>query len=316
LEGVSGIETDSPTRREEKMKTKPMAVLNNLEIRFLQAVQPVDNGGAWDFVKDVAVRAGLKTQDAYEAMLALRQRRFIKVVEVSKTNTSIRLTEGGEKYLLAMKPKPNEDTNPTKQKKETKMAKKEAAPVSNNKKAKKEAPPAPAKMTFLRAYQIFSTRVWSEEDRPDLSSITEDQAELELRENISLLAPEDRDEVLLEAPEDGAEAWKIFLSIREDLAGEAKTVEEKINKKGSKAAPKAPKAPKVPRVSYSRLKAVVDCLKAGPVLKADLAVKSDSLYSDNGGKSNPKEQEADVRRALTVLEAAGILKSSEKGLSI
>lgn len=124
-------------------------------------------------------------------------------------------------------------------------------------------------MTYLEAYKIFSQRMWPDEaDQPDFSEMDEATAEQELRDNISLLTPEDEDEIINEAGDvDGPAAWAIFLSIREDLFEEAKTVVEaknsKLKKEKTKKEPKEKKerGPQKEK-GVGVIKAIEECLVA------------------------------------------------------
>lgn len=106
----------------------------------------------------------------------------------------------------------------------------------------------PVEITDRLAVEILFAVTMKPEDRPKVEDFTDLQCKAELKENIGLLAPEDRKAILEQFPEDGEAAWAHFQALRADLAGKKVKEEKRAGKaagKGNKD--KAPAGEKLPK---------------------------------------------------------------------
>jgi len=118
----------------------------------------------------------------------------------------------------------------TPEEKENDMAKKEEK--KTEKKAKRTGPvekPEKFKVDDRTAFQAVANTVWTEEDRPDIASMSDDQIVDELKESLALLAPEDQ--VTVEQMDHGKEIWAYLVGLRKDLSEAVAPAETK--KKGT-----------------------------------------------------------------------------------
>lgn len=176
-----------------------------------------------------------------------------------------------------------------------------------DKKKKEKAPEVPKFAADDRsAFEALAVACWEEDDRPDISEMTDDQVSQELKESLGLLAPEDKETIL--ALENGKANWAYLEDLMKDQA------EEKVEVKKKEKAPKEKKPPKekkekVPAIpKYTRSEAFADALRKSPTSVKELITSSDKLYASQGGKSNEKEAKWMAGYALKLLSAMNLIK--------
>jgi len=198
---------------------------------------------------------------------------------------------------------------------EKKMAKDKKKKEKPKKDEKKKAAPVPKFVADDRsAFEALAVACWEEDDRPDISEMTDDQVSQELKESLGLLAPEDKETIL--ALENGKANWAYLEDLMKDQA------EEKVEVKEKEKAPKEKKPPKekkekVPAIpKYTRSEAFADALRKSPTSVKELITSSDKLYASQGGKSNDKEAQTICRFILPALEALGVVTLSGTDIAI
>lgn len=176
-----------------------------------------------------------------------------------------------------------------------------------DKKKKEKAPEVPKFAADDRsAFEALAVACWEEDDRPDISEMTDDQVSQELKESLGLLAPEDKETIL--ALENGKANWAYLEDLMKDQA------EEKVEVKKKEKAPKEKKPPKekkekVPAIpKYTRSEAFADALRKSPTSVKELITSSDKLYASQGGKSNDKEAKWMAGYAFKLLSAMNLIK--------
>ncbi len=176
-----------------------------------------------------------------------------------------------------------------------------------DKKKKEKAPEVPKFAADDRsAFEALAVACWEEDDRPDISEMTDDQVSQELKESLGLLAPEDKETIL--ALENGKANWAYLEDLMKDQA------EEKVEVKEKEKAPKEKKPPKekkekVPAIpKYTRSEAFADALRKSPTSVKELITSSDKLYASQGGKSNDKEAKWMAGYAFKLLSAMNLIK--------
>jgi hypothetical protein len=175
---------------------------------------------------------------------------------------------------------------------------KEMAKKKEEKKTKEEAP---FEVTPRIALQALAETVWEVGDRPNLGPVedgglTEDQIELELKENIGLLAPEDQASV--EGMKHGEEIWAFLTGIK----GEAEPKREK--KEGKKAGKKEGKkgGKKGERkVGISAMSVVRETVTSNPKVNIDDIKKA---LEKNGVSCADVSLKLEWKKTLKKLEAA------------
>lgn len=179
--------------------------------------------------------------------------------------------------------------------------------MAKDKKKKEKAPEVPKFAADDRsAFEALAVACWEEDDRPDISEMTDDQVSQELKESLGLLAPEDKETIL--ALENGKANWAYLEDLMKDQA------EEKVEVKKKEKAPKEKKPPKekkekVPAIpKYTRSEAFADALRKSPTSVKELITSSDKLYASQGGKSNDKEAKWMAGYAFKLLSAMNLIK--------
>ena len=110
----------------------------------------------------------------------------------------------------------------------------EMAAKGNDKKKKAEAAAPEAAPEIVvsperRALAILGEVLWDKpEERPDVANLSDDEVLMELKDNIDMLEPEDKEQVL--GMEGGEEAWSLFASLKKGLAEEAVSKASKDSK--------------------------------------------------------------------------------------
>lgn len=193
------------------------------------------------------------------------------------------------------------------------MAKKEKEKAEKKpvKKEKKEETPV-LKMTDRDALAVLASAVWTEGDGPDVPNLTDEQCQLELHENIGLLAPEDKE--VIEAMENGPAVWEYLLQVKRNVLPPEEETKPDTKKGKGKKDEKPAKEPKLkkekkekkertPRAEkFTRIDAVCMILSSEGGTPNDIATKANQLYIEKGGPDNLGGTVQYVKIILSALE--------------
>ncbi len=196
----------------------------------------------------------------------------------------------------------------------------EMAAKGNDKKKKAEAAAPEAAPEIVvsperRALAILGEVLWDKpEERPDVANLSDDEVLMELKDNIDMLEPEDKEQVL--GMEGGEEAWEIFVGLKKELAAEsvAGVKEDKATKTKEKKAPSEKKAKADLNGEYtpgSSAQAIVDIVKASkkPIDLKGIATKLSAMV--DSGEVACKNPDGRAKQMLADAVKRGILSKTD-----